>query len=78
MVRPNLTLEAEAGYVVYRSWDFFDQHINPTSHPVPTCNSPFTPGSDAHKVRSIVTQARKMTGEAEKSQHTWSKDRRDG
>jgi hypothetical protein len=30
MVRPNLTLEAEAGYVVYRSWDFFDQHINPT------------------------------------------------
>jgi opacity protein-like surface antigen len=35
MVRPNLTLEAEAGYVVYRSWDFFDQHINPTSHPVP-------------------------------------------
>jgi hypothetical protein len=33
--RPNLTLEAEAGYVVYRSWDFFDQHINPTSNPVP-------------------------------------------
>jgi Domain of unknown function (DUF6268) len=33
--RPNLTLEADAGYVVYRSWDFFDQHINPTSHPVP-------------------------------------------
>ena len=33
--RPNLTLEAEAGYVVYRSWDFFDQHINPTSRPVP-------------------------------------------
>ena len=27
-----------------------------------------------HKLRSIVTQARKMTGEAEKSQHTWSKD----
>jgi Domain of unknown function (DUF6268) len=34
-VRPNLTLEADAGYVVYRSWDFFDQHINPTNHPVP-------------------------------------------
>ena len=33
--RPNLTLEADAGYVVYRSWDFFDQYINPTSHPVP-------------------------------------------
>ena len=33
--RPNLTIEADAGYVVYRSWDFFDQHINPTSHPVP-------------------------------------------
>ncbi|MGB9082087.1 MAG: DUF6268 family outer membrane beta-barrel protein [Desulfuromonadaceae bacterium] len=33
--RPNLTLEADAGYVVYRSWDFFDQNINPTSHPVP-------------------------------------------
>jgi hypothetical protein len=33
--RPNLTLEADAGYVVYRSWDFFDQHINPISHPVP-------------------------------------------
>jgi opacity protein-like surface antigen len=34
-VRPNLTLDADAGYVVYRSWDFFDQHINPASHPVP-------------------------------------------
>ena len=33
--RPNLTLEADAGYVVYRSWDFFDQNINPTSRPVP-------------------------------------------
>ena len=33
--RPNLTLEADAGYVVYRSWDFFDQHNNPTGHPVP-------------------------------------------
>jgi predicted flap endonuclease-1-like 5' DNA nuclease len=27
---------------------------------------------------SIVTQARKMTGEAEKSRRTWLKDRRDG
>ena len=27
------------------------------------------------KVRDIVTQARKMTGEAEKSQHSWSKDK---
>lgn len=32
MVRPDLTLEAEAGYVLYRSWDFFDLGINPTSH----------------------------------------------
>ena len=30
------------------------------------------------KVRDIVTQARKMTGEAEKSQHTWSKDKSNG
>ena len=28
-------------------------------------------GMNPQKVRSIVTQARKMTGEAEKSQHTW-------
>lgn len=34
-VRPNLTLEAEAGYVVYRSWDFFDEHVKSTSDPVP-------------------------------------------
>ena len=33
--RPNLTLEAEAGYVLHRSWDFFDQHINPKSSPLP-------------------------------------------
>jgi hypothetical protein len=33
--RPNLTLEGEVGYVLYRSWDFFDQHINPTDHPLP-------------------------------------------
>ena len=35
-------------------------------------------GMNPNKVRSIVTQARTMTGEAEKSQHTWLKDRRDG
>jgi predicted flap endonuclease-1-like 5' DNA nuclease len=28
------------------------------------------------KVHDIVSQARKMTGEAEKSQHTWSKDKK--
>jgi len=28
-------------------------------------------GMTPHKVRTIVTQARKMTGEAEKSRHTW-------
>jgi ERCC4-type nuclease len=28
-------------------------------------------GMNPQKVRAIVTQARKMTGEAEKSQHTW-------
>jgi predicted flap endonuclease-1-like 5' DNA nuclease len=31
-------------------------------------------GMNPQKVRSIVTQARKMTGEAEKSRHTWVKD----
>jgi predicted flap endonuclease-1-like 5' DNA nuclease len=36
------------------------------------------PGMSPQKVRSIVTQARKMTGEAEKSRHTWFKHRRDG
>jgi len=30
-------------------------------------------GMNPQKVRSIITQARKMTGQAEKSQHTWSK-----
>jgi predicted flap endonuclease-1-like 5' DNA nuclease len=35
-------------------------------------------GMNPQKVRSIVTQAKKMTGEAEKSQHTWSKDRNEG
>jgi ERCC4-type nuclease len=28
-------------------------------------------GMNPQKVRSIVTQARKITGEAEKSRHTW-------
>ena len=28
-------------------------------------------GMNPQKVRSIVIQARKMTGEAEKSRHTW-------
>ena len=32
-------------------------------------------GMSPQKVHSIVTQARKMTGAAEKSQHTWTKDR---
>ena len=35
-------------------------------------------GMNPKTVRSIVTQARKMTGEAEKSRHTWLKDRNDG
>jgi len=35
-------------------------------------------GMNPQKVRSIVTQARKMTGEAEKSHHTWLKDRSNG
>jgi opacity protein-like surface antigen len=33
--RPNLTMEAEVGYVVYRKWDFFEEHIKSTSHPMP-------------------------------------------
>jgi len=32
-------------------------------------------GMNPQKVRSIVTQARKMTGEAEKSRHTWLEER---
>ena len=28
-------------------------------------------GMNAQKVRSVVTQAREMTGETEKSRHTW-------
>jgi predicted flap endonuclease-1-like 5' DNA nuclease len=35
-------------------------------------------GMNPNKVRSIVTQARTMTGEAEKSQHTWLNDRSNG
>ena len=35
-------------------------------------------GMNPQKLRSIVTQARKMTGEAEKSRHTWSEDRSNG
>lgn len=33
------------------------------------------PGLYPQKLRTIVTQARKMTGEAEKSHHTWKKDK---
>ncbi|WP_306536484.1 helix-hairpin-helix domain-containing protein [Geobacter sp.] len=32
-------------------------------------------GMHPQKVQSIVTQARKMTGEAERSRHTWSGDK---
>jgi predicted flap endonuclease-1-like 5' DNA nuclease len=31
-------------------------------------------GMNPQRARSIAAQARKMTGEAEKSQHTWSKN----
>ena len=34
-VLPNLTLEAEMGYVLSRTWNFFDQHIDLSSKPVP-------------------------------------------
>jgi predicted flap endonuclease-1-like 5' DNA nuclease len=34
-------------------------------------------GMNPSKRRSIVIQARMMTGEAEKSQHTWTKNRCD-
>jgi ERCC4-type nuclease len=34
-------------------------------------------GMNPQKLRSIVTQARKMTGEAEKNQHTWTKNKCD-
>ena len=32
---PNLTLEADGGYQVYRTWDFFDRHIKLDSRPAP-------------------------------------------
>jgi predicted flap endonuclease-1-like 5' DNA nuclease len=32
-------------------------------------------GMNPQKIRDIVTQARKMTGEAEKSRHTWAADK---
>ena len=35
-------------------------------------------GMNPLKVRSIVTQARRITGEAEKNRHTWLKKRSDG
>lgn len=35
-------------------------------------------GMNPQKIRNIVTQARKMTGEAEKKQHTWSDDKNNG
>jgi len=35
-------------------------------------------GMNPQKLRSIVAQARKMTGESEKSRHTWSKEGSNG
>jgi len=35
-------------------------------------------GMNPQKVRAILTQARKMTGEAEKGRHTWLKDGSNG
>ena len=35
-------------------------------------------GMNPLKVRTIVTQARKMTGAAEKSRHTWVEDKSGG
>ncbi len=35
-------------------------------------------GMNPQKVHSIITQARKMTGEAEKYRHTWLEDRHRG
>jgi predicted flap endonuclease-1-like 5' DNA nuclease len=35
-------------------------------------------GMNPKKVRSIVAEARKMTGETEKSHHSWLKDRSEG
>ena len=35
-------------------------------------------GMNRQKIRDIVTQARKMTGEAERNKHTWSEDKNNG
>ncbi len=35
-------------------------------------------GMDSEKVHSIIIQARKMTGEAEKHHHTWLENRHHG
>ena len=34
-IRPTLTLEVDAGYMFYRRWDFFDQHVHLDSRPAP-------------------------------------------
>jgi hypothetical protein len=34
-ILPTLTLEAEGGYMIYRTWDFFDKHMKLDSHPAP-------------------------------------------
>ena len=34
-VLPTMTLEAEGGYMFYRTWDFFDQHVHLNSRPAP-------------------------------------------
>jgi predicted flap endonuclease-1-like 5' DNA nuclease len=36
------------------------------------------PGMHPKKVRAIVTQARQMTGEAEKGRHTWPEEKDEG
>jgi predicted flap endonuclease-1-like 5' DNA nuclease len=35
-------------------------------------------GMNPQKIHDILTQARKMTGEAEKSRHTWLEDKNNG
>jgi predicted flap endonuclease-1-like 5' DNA nuclease len=35
-------------------------------------------GMNPQKVRDVVTQARKMTGESEKNRHTWLEDKSKG
>ncbi len=32
-------------------------------------------GMNPQRIRDVVTQARKMTGDAEKNRHTWSEDK---